>query len=318
MIVNLNKNKQLIISHIADVDGLSSVILAKLHYENIDYCLVEIAELECLLKKLIEEDIYKNYDSIFITDLALRPMALKLIDENDELKKKIKHFDHHMTELDSTKKYSFVNVVNEMNGKLTCGTTLFYEYIKDTFKYKSNYLDKYLEAVRSYDSEGPLCNNKYGNDLTTLFSLIGIERFMEKIELGIKNKIDPLTDEDLEILKLENQKMEDYINQCDCNLIKIKLNGYNVGVVIAEFYKSSVGNRLSLRHSDLDYILVVNFMRNQFSLRTVKAGINVGFIAKNFTSIGGGHEKAAGMPINGDTIFIFDIIMQEIKKKYKK
>jgi len=315
MIIRMNKKKKLIISHIADVDGVSAVILAKLHYEDIDYCLVEISELESLIEKLIDERIYQDYDKIFITDLALRTKTLELIDANDELKKKIKHFDHHITELSQAEKYSFVNVQNEKNGKLVCGTTMFYDYIKDDFKYKSAYLDTFLEAVRSYDTEGPLCGNQYANDLTTLFNLIGIDNFISKFEQGIKNKKDPLTDDDQRMIDTENRRMEDYINQCDNNLIKIELNGYNVGVSISELYRSSVGNQLSLRHKELDYILIINFMRNQFSLRTVKDGIHVGLIAKSFTPLGGGHEKASGMPINIDTLFILDKVKEGLAER---
>ena len=159
-----NNNKKLIISHIADVDGLSAVILAKLFYGDIDYYLVEFSELEDALNKIIFEKQYDNYDEIFITDVSFRPSTLKLVDGNEELKKKIRHFDHHTTEMDTLSKYPFVNIVNEKDGKLQCGTTLFYEHIKDDFKYKSEFLDKYLEAVRSYDTKGPFCGNAYGNE----------------------------------------------------------------------------------------------------------------------------------------------------------
>ena len=315
MIVNMNKNKKLIISHIADVDGVSAVILAKLHYEDIDYCLVEFSELESLLERINNEGLYKNYDTIFITDLSIRTRGLEIIEENEELKGKIRHFDHHITELGQKGQYSFVNVENEKDGKLVCGTTMFYDYIKDDFKYKNAYLDKFLEAVRSYDTEGPLCGNKYANDLTTLFSLIGIDNFIKKFGQGIKEGKDPLTEEDENLLHLEEERMNEYIDLCDKNLVRINLNGHQVGVSISELYRSSVGNLLSLRHQDLDYILIINFMRNQFSFRTVKDNIHVGNIAKSLTPNGGGHEKAAGMPLNNDTLFILDLVKDGLREK---
>lgn len=313
-----NNNKKLIISHIADVDGVSAVILAKLHYENIDYCLVEFSELEELLKKLVQNNSYKQYDEIFITDVSFRPSSLKIIDTNEELKSKIKHFDHHISELDSMDKYPFVNIVNERNGKLECGTTLFYEYIEKDFKYKSEFLDKYLEAVRSYDTGGPFCGNEYGNKLVMLFGLIGIDNFIKKFSNGIKESKDPITNEDNELMNLEIERRNEYVDICDKNLIRINLNGRKVGVSISELYRSIVGNQLSRKYKDeLDYILILNFQRNQFSFRTVKDNINVGQIAKSFTKEGGGHTKAAGMPLNKDTLFILDLIRESIMNKEK-
>ena len=313
---NLGKNNKLIISHIADVDGMSSVILAKAHFENIDYCLVEFSELETIIKKLINEKLYLQYDEIFITDVSFRTSTLELVDSCEELKRRIKHFDHHASEVDVAKKYSFVNEVIDRDGKKVCGTTLFYDYIKDDFKYKSEYLDKYLEAVRSYDTMGPLCGNDYGNNLTTLFGLIGIDNFINKFTNGIKSKQDPLNEDDMALINRELEARKDYVDLCDKNLIRIELDNYNVGVSISEQYRSVVGNDLSQKYQDeLDYILIINFMRNQFSFRTVKNDVNVGELAKKYSKDGGGHPKAAGMPIDKDTLFILDLVKEGIKKK---
>lgn len=312
----LNKNKKLIISHIADVDGISALILAKLHYENIDSCLVEFAELEGFLRKIVADGTYKQYDEIFVVDVSFNPSSLEFVDSNEELKSKIKHFDHHASAKSMMDKYSFVNEVTELDGKTMCGTTLFYNHIKDDFKYNSEYLDKYLKAVCDYDTGGPLCGNQYGVDLTTLISIIGMDRFIKKFSDGIKAKKDPFTKEDYEAVNSEYQRKEEYIEECDKNLIRINLNGHRVGVSISELYRSDVGNRLSLKYQDeLDYILIINFMRNQFSFRTVREDINVGQISKGFTKDGGGHPKAGGMPINLDTLFILDLVRDAIRDK---
>lgn len=44
--------KKLIISHVADIDGLDAVVLAKLVYEDIDYILVKFAELNGVNEKI--------------------------------------------------------------------------------------------------------------------------------------------------------------------------------------------------------------------------------------------------------------------------
>ena len=64
MIRKQNNNKILIISHMADYDGMGSVILGIKYYSDIDYILCESSDLEELLK-----DDFSNYEQIFICDL---------------------------------------------------------------------------------------------------------------------------------------------------------------------------------------------------------------------------------------------------------
>ena len=312
----IKNNKKLIISHVADVDGISSLLIAKLYYKDIDYYLVETSELEGLLNTIISNKQYEKYNEILITDLSLKKNSIDLIDSNDEFKSKLKHFDHHATAIIDGERYPFVNVVIERDGKKVCGTTLLYDYLKDDFKYKSEYLDKYLEAVRSYDTDGPLCGNEYGVMLTTLFGIIGIDYFINKFSEGIINGKDPITKDDMVLIDLDEERKQEYIDLCDNNMIRINLNGYNVGVSISEQYRSAVGNQLSKRHKDeLDYILIIDFKRMQFSFRTYRDDINVGEIAKSFTKEAGGHPKAAGMPINTDTLFILNLVKENFDNK---
>lgn len=51
--ININNNNNLIVSHIADVDGMGAVILAKLVFEKIDIILCEPDELYSVFKELI-------------------------------------------------------------------------------------------------------------------------------------------------------------------------------------------------------------------------------------------------------------------------
>lgn len=313
-----NNNKILIISHAADVDGMGSVILGKVHFGDVDYCLVEFSELETIIDQLIRTGKYKQYDEIYITDVSIRPSTIPLIDKNEGLKKRIRHFDHHPSEMAASKKYPFINeVIRDENGVPVCGTTLFYKHIEKDFKYKSEYLDKFLEGVRSHDTMGPLGSTPYGNDLTTLLGFIRREDFIDKFATGIKEGKDPFTKGDKMIVDGEEQRVKAYIEECDRNLFIIDLDSHRVGVSISELYRSSVGAELSLRHDDLDYILIINFMRNQFSFRTTKEDVDCGSIAKGFTKEGGGHPKAAGMPINKNTVFILDLVKKAILDKEK-
>ena len=97
-----------------------------------------------------------------------------------------------------------------------------------------------------------------------------------------------------------DKELEEYLDYCDKNLIRIKFLDYNVGLSISNKYRSSVGNLLSEKYKDeLDFILIADYERESFSIRTVN-DINVGNIAA--TLGGGGHDKAAGFPMNDETL----------------
>src|SRR5574344_1015358 len=113
--------KILIISHVADIDGLGSVVLGKTifnkrHNTKLDYRLVEFHELDSVISSLIETGEYKEYDTIYITDVSMREDVIRKVQGNSELQAKIRHFDHHASELKNNS-YPFVNVVLEKDGK---------------------------------------------------------------------------------------------------------------------------------------------------------------------------------------------------------
>ena len=91
--------KTLIISHKADIDGLSPVIFLKLFRENVDICLLNANDIIPKVKELTTSKEYKNYDEIFITDLTLDRHACELIMQTGEYNKfhnmKIKSFFSH-------------------------------------------------------------------------------------------------------------------------------------------------------------------------------------------------------------------------------
>ncbi len=50
VIKNINNNRVMMITHIADIDGIGSLVLAKKYYNNLDYILCEVFELESVFK----------------------------------------------------------------------------------------------------------------------------------------------------------------------------------------------------------------------------------------------------------------------------
>ncbi|MFA5604057.1 MAG: hypothetical protein WDA12_04355 [Bacilli bacterium] len=320
MYTKIKDNDKVIISHIADIDGMGAVCLAKVAFKDIDFILVEVSELKDALN-LVKD---KNYSTVFITDLPIREDSINIINSNEILKEKIVHFDHHSSEV-SNNDYSFINVVTTKDGISTCGTSLFYDYLKSIYNIPlldKDYTQEFVELVRSYDTyDWKKEKNIAARDLTTLFTVIGHEEFIDKYyhEIVINEKHFNFTKNDRFLIDTKDKEVENYINLCDEKLIRMSLHGYDVGVSISENYRSEVGNYLSEKYKDeLKFILIINFMRNSFSLRTVRNDIDLGEFAKKITSLAGGQKKAAGMPINSETMWILEKTNQTLVNGLEK
>ena len=80
--------KRLIISHIADPDGVTPIILSKLVFEEFDYILSENKDVNDNVKNNLDK-----YDFIYVVDLNISEELADFIEEN--YKEKIMIIDHH-------------------------------------------------------------------------------------------------------------------------------------------------------------------------------------------------------------------------------
>ena len=292
--------RRLMISHIADIDGMGSVILAKLLFD-IDLILTESRYLDEEIDKLIKNN---PYDIIYICDLALPyETGVKIMNSNLN----VRHFDHHET---NKFDFKFSKVEEHRGDYLPCGTSLFYEYLNEEFNFKNYACDTFVEATRSYDTYSfTKDNNKYATILNNLFIEYGTNKYIEVFTDRLKNSDKfYLTDLELKINDKHIKEEQDYIKKCDDNLKIGYINDLKVGLSISDRYRSSVGNYLSNKHNDLDFILIANFDRMSFSLRTTTA-FNVGLFALQYG--GGGHEQSAGIPFNEKSIKLLDYFVKE-------
>lgn len=310
------KNKNLIISHKSDIDGLGSPILAKLIDININVILIEPIELFNTLSKLNSS----LYETIYITDLPIDEMAAKYIDKNKNLMVKIKHFDHHESEQNVG--YSFINEVIEIDGKKESATSLFYRYLinlyPDNLILNNKLLKYFVEAVKINDtSEADWLSKStssyflVGRKLTILLFLIGRDAFIEKFyNLFVNQGKTLFTKEEEKKIKNQEAYISKHIKKCDNALIKVEIDKRPVGVVVTSEFRSEVGNELSKRHPELAYILIVDNNRKSFSFRTTRQDVNVFEIARTLCSTGGGHPRAAGMPFCKET----EWLLEEVEK----
>jgi len=295
--------KDLLISHISDIDGVSPVILLKLTKVEFDYILKEPHEIDEFVEELLKEDL-NSYQNIYITDLALSENFYKKIKESGYAYK-FKIFDHHKTHLFAK---NYENVVIDIE---ECGTTLFYNYLSKKYKFK-RIVEDYIKHVKNLDLW--LWVEKFdfmAKELGNIFDLYGrntyIEEMYQKLKRGKKFKWNKFENK---ILKIEKDTVDRYLKKKDKELYKIEYDGYLIGAVFSERYRSELGNYLSSIHPELDLVVMIN-MSGGLSLRTEK-DIDISILAQKLN--GGGHKKACGAPIEEE---VKESILKNIFKDCK-
>lgn len=285
----LNNNKVLVISHEDDIDGLGGVILGYLAFKDIDYMLIHVNEQT----EIVDFVKNSNYEKVFITDLGLDD---KIADEINELGMNILHFDHHETNVYASK-YAFSTVEVQRNGISTCGTELFYLYLKENNLLKDNALIKrFVEDTRAYDNWDWVKNNNIeANDLNKLFGIVGIDTYISKMVDKLRNNNKDIFDEtDKYLIELNTQEENKLIELSNKSLIIREKDGLKFGIVFGNKFFSIIGNTLCNRHPELDYMLLIDPLEKKVSLRSVR--IDVSKVAESYG--GGGHKYAAGFGLN--------------------
>lgn len=273
--------KRLIISHIADPDGVTPIILSKLVFEEIDYILSENKDVNDNVKNNLDK-----YDFIYVVDLNISEELADFIEAN--YKEKIMILDHHLS-CNNMNKYSFIEVNAE--GKES-GTSLYYKYLLNN--YNNNLLNRestkmLVEHVRTMDIyDFSKTSKEEAEKLEMIFKIYGKDRFIDKFYNVIINDLELYSKEDLNLVELEKERIKRYIEEKE--FIEISLDNKRVGVVFAERYISELGNYLINKYDYLDYIVLINIDKKISYRGNGKVDLSV--IAKKFG--GGGHINAAG------------------------
>ena len=297
MIRKQENNKILIISHMADCDGMGSVILGIKYFKNIDYILCEASDLECLLK----EDL-SNYEQIFICDLPLFRETINVIENNSYLKEHLKHFDHHESSV-SDNNHSFVNEVISINGLTVSATYLFYQYLKSLGdKLNKKFYEEFVEGVRAYDIWDKNGDFELGKKITNVFTLMEPVSFIDYICFLDDSKEFMITKEIDNLILSNEKKMNNYFEKAYEKIVVTDYKGYKMAVTINEQYRSLLGNYICNKNKDIDFVLIINFERFSCSLRCEKDGVDVSVIASEFQHDGGGHTKSSGFILDSESI----------------
>ena len=288
-----------LLSH-TDLDGVGCGILAKLAFgDRIKIRYNSIASLNREVEWFLENE--ERNTHLFITDLSVNEENEKRLEEFYQTGGKVQLLDHHKTALHFNE-YEWGHVVVEDNeGSLASGTSLFYEYlIENELIQTSNAVDEFVELVRQYDTwEWEKNNNQEAHRLNALFFLISIDEFEEKMVNRLQNSDHFFFDEfEQKILDMEEDKVERYIRRKRRELVQTSIDDYLAGIVYAESYHSELGNELGKEYPHLDYIAMLNMGGKRISLRTIHDHVDVSEVAGHYG--GGGHAKAAGCSLTNE------------------
>lgn len=293
--------KTLILTHKADIDGLSPIIFLKILRKDIDYILLNANEINNKLTEIINNTTYKQYDEIFVTDLTLDKNSCELIMKTGECEK-FHTFDHHASNLISNN-YPFGQAisVNE-DGIKECATSLFYKYLKENYSevFNKKIYETYTELVRLNDTwDWAIDNNLFAKKLNDLHAILGRDKYIENyVEFLQKNEEFFYTDSQEFLLEIENDRIQRYLEESEKTMFHATLCGKRCGIVFAEQNRSLLGNYLSEKYSYLlDFIVIIN-MQQGISYRCSKDNIDVSEIASVYG--GGGHIKASGSPMDNN------------------
>jgi len=289
--------KVFLISHIADIDGLTPVILSKLVFKEFNYKLLEISEVDSFMEDALNNNFFDEYDKVFMIDLCVSEKMAEKINQLP-FKDKLQILDHHIACIELNK-YSFITVVDEANGIKECGTSLYYKYLLDNYPVKilaRESVSYMVSLVRLNDTwEWKKYNKEESRYLTTILSYYGVDKFINNyVDFFLANEKFYFTETEKMLIETDNKRMNDYIEEKKKQVIFKEIKGYKVGIVFAELYRSELGNDLAEYYTDVDLIIIINLSRS-ISYRCIKDNISVNDFALMFG--GKGHLKAAGSPL---------------------
>lgn len=267
-----------LITH-TDLDGVGCAILAKYVYgDNVDINFADYDEVNNIMEELDET----KYESVFMTDLSC---------DLDYISKLDKLIDHHKTALHLNKYDNCKVEVERSNGVLTCGTSMFADYLE----VENNLIFDidmcwFIDLVQNYDT---WAWKKKGmaeaNDLNTLFHAMGRDKFIEHV-LNCEEIFDETANA---IIECANNNQNNYIEEKLKQVYTVEIGGNKCGFVFAERYFSALGDVMI--SSGYDVAVMIDMSNNKISFRS-NDKVDVSEIAKKFN--GGGHKNASGVRLD--------------------
>lgn len=290
--------KVLLFTHIVDIDGMGSAILAKLAFSSVNIIYCDTFEITEKLSQTIEDGSIFDYDKIFITDICPSENLIEQIESNPNLSNKVQILDHHISILENLKtKHKIAKIEIENNSGKCSGTSLFYEYLlSNKLLNATKFIDEFVELTREYDTWEwkTKFDNENANDLNIMFSILKKDKYVEYFYNKLRNNFELFDELDLQKINAfkQNQKLicEEYIKTIHVQ----KIENYSVAVInsMKDEFKNDVAELLKTDNRfNIDLVAMVITARNTLSFRSTKPDVNVGKFAEIF---GGKGHKASG------------------------
>ncbi len=297
-----------------DLDGIGCALLACLVYgqEEVDFETCNYDFINDKLTEYLDTRAFEAFSKCYITDISMNETVANLIStlplsEEPNAPLISTHFqllDHHTTarSLDAAP-WATVKI-QESDGTLCCGTSLFFNYLKEHEPQASHILNTlfvttFVEKIRRYDTwDWTKYEDIEAKQLNDLLYILGKERFMAYWLPRLLNPDEETFSYDATlslVLDIRQHEIDKYIEAREEDLIVKEILSYQAGIVFADRFQSELGNKLAELHPELDFIAMIN-VNGGVSCRTNKENLNLGEeVAQVFG--GGGHAKAAGLPV---------------------
>lgn len=291
-----------------DLDGLACVLLAKLAYgrDSVDFETCRYEDINEKLTLYLEEKQYENFDHCFITDISMKDEVAQVINSSPIVSNHaITLIDHHISAIDLNN-YNWCHVTIEDSHGIKCsGTSLFYEALCGLdIPYKEHLqttlIKSFVEKVRRYDTwDWQALEDIESKQLNDLFFILGKERFLDYWMTRLEEDSNEFSFDETQklLLEIRQNEIDQYIESRNEELVEREIAGYKAGIVFANRFQSELGNQLALLHPEYDFIAMIN-VGGGVSCRTIKDNVNLAEIAALFE--GGGHAKAAGLPVKDE------------------
>jgi len=299
--------KDLLISHV-DLDGISPNILMNLTGRCYEYRNIEISEVDKTFDEYFEKG-FDEYENIYVCDLTLTKHVYEYLSTHEL---NIHVFDHHESHLFANE-YPFVQVKVDINGIKTCGTELFYLYLKDIYKeLNTSIIKDYVELVRELDTYTMIDDRAL--NLNNIKDTYGNKEFIKLITKRLKKdkKEFEFTAFEKRFLKVKNKELTRYLEKKEKEMKLYEINNNTVAVIFAESNKSELGNYIAKKYLDIDFVILID-ASSRISYRAFKDDVSVSKFAEKYN--GGGHQKASGSPFTDEDR---DKIVKEYFKDIKK
>jgi oligoribonuclease NrnB/cAMP/cGMP phosphodiesterase (DHH superfamily) len=256
--------------------------------ENVFYCHPSTKEYSDTLL-----DLRHDSRQIIFADIGMSVNEGRMFNKRED----VVLFDHHKTAID-LKQFEWCEI--EVENK-RCGSRMLYDWLLPEYPMLERYA-KLVSYVDDYDRWQWQYKEKT-EQIHNIYEILGVAKFIARFASGDTT----FSSEEIAQLRFYKSQMRELIDQKVEKALIREINGIRYGIVFSERFSSQIGNAMC-EELDIDAALIVS--PHSISVRSRK-GFDASQLAK--ANGGGGHSKAAGMPIEKILqVSLLDLIIHNI------